>query len=130
MDEGPAVALVVPVLKSASVGGQPKAPRHGPFLLSEFLINAWGFETHTVAEQQVALGIESGLLRCLESQSHPSRVSTRRNFKIVFQTSLVSVINKVNSWVNVLIPHPRKLRNIAMPFGGIISDEVIALAGK
>src|SRR5439155_6583687 len=103
---------------------------HGPFLLSEFLINAWGFETHTVAEQQIGLGIEPELLRCLESQSHPSRVSTRRNFKIVFQTSLVSVINKVNSWVNVLIPHPRKLRNIAMPFGGIISDEVIALAGK
>jgi len=74
--------------------------------------------------------VESGLLRCLESQSHPSRVSTRRDFKIVFQSPLVPVINKVNSWVNVLIAHPRKLRNIAMPFGGIVSDEVIALAGK
>src|SRR5437870_13695095 len=99
---------------------QGKAPRHLPLVVSDFLIYAWRFETHTVAEQQVALGIESGLLRCLESQSHPSRVSTRRNFKIVFHTSLVSVIYKVNSWVSVLIPHPRKLRNIAMPLHRII----------
>ena len=76
------------------------------------------------------MGIDPEFLRCLESQSHLFWVGTRRDFKIVFQSSLVPVINKVNSRVNVLIPHARKLRNIAMPFGGIVSDEVIALAGK
>src|SRR2546427_12165242 len=109
---------------------QGKAPRHAALVVSDFLINVWGFETHTVAEQQVALGIESGLPRCLESQSHPSRVSTRRNFEVIFQASLVPVINKVNSRVNVLIPHARKLRNIAMPLSRIISDKVIDLAWK
>lgn len=55
-------------------------------------------------------------------------VSARSNYKIVFELTLVAVIDQVNSGIDVLVPYLGVRRNIGAPFLGIIADKVVDLA--
>src|SRR5208282_5249282 len=53
-----------------------------------------------------------------------------RDLEVIFEVSLIAVVHQVNAGVYVAVAHARELRNVAMPLGGIVADEVIAFAGK
>ncbi len=57
-------------------------------------------------------------------------VGARRYAEVVFELSLVAVVNQIDAGINASVLDSPKLGNIAAPFGGIIADEIVALAGK
>ena len=56
------------------------------------------------------------------------RIGAGGDLEVVFQLSLVAVVDQIDARINALIAHSRKLRNVAMPFCRIVADEIVALA--
>src|SRR6266852_2475078 len=63
-------------------------------------------------------------------QRDSTRVSAGSNNKVVFELTLVAVIDQVNSGIDVLVPHLGVRGNIRSPLLGIIADEVVGNAGQ
>ena len=55
--------------------------------------------------------------RALEAQSNLVRIGARRDAEVVFQLSLVAVVNQIDARINRLILHLGKLRNVVTPLG-------------
>ncbi len=78
---------------------------------------------HEVAGVQVSGG-------ALKGQCDLVGVGARSDAKVVFELSLAAVVGQIDSGVDGLVIHTRILRDATMPLGGIIADEIVALAGK
>src|SRR6266704_2401030 len=63
-----------------------------------------------------------------EAERDPVRVGGRRDAEIVFELSLITVVNEVDAGINRLILDAGRLRNVAVPLGGIVANEIAALA--
>src|SRR6266481_8473013 len=63
-----------------------------------------------------------------EAERDLVRVGGWRNAEVVFELSLIAVVNEVDAGVNRLILHAGELRNVAVPLGGIVANEIAALA--
>src|SRR5207302_4626214 len=98
-----------------------------------WLIDNWLAESQLRTlglHHQIPLGIY------LESfcawKCHPDGlgVTPRRHHKVVFQLSLVAVIDQVNARVNLPIADLGIGGNVAPPLRRIVAEEVVALAGQ
>ena len=110
-----------------------KLSRHLLLLSSGPLISPRSLQTDAAAcdlQNQITLRGQMHRLSSLKTQSDLPRVGARSHFEVVLQMSLPAVIHQVNSGINAAIAHPRKLRNVAMPLGRIISNKVIARPRK
>ena len=81
-------------------------------------------------KNKIALRADCDFMRAPELQPDSMGIGSGSNFKIVFQLSLIAVVNQINPGVNLLVAHARVLRHIAVPACRIASDEIIAFAGK
>ena len=117
---------------------QFKAACDGSFLGSELLIHARSSQSH-IAPSNVKNEIPSSnnswilgavIREILEPQRDLPGITAGRNFEVIFQLPLIAVVHEVHAGVHVAVPHPRELRNVTVPFCGIVPDEVIASSGK
>ena len=63
-----------------------------------------------------------------EAQRNLVWVGAGSDAEVVFELSLIAVINQVDTGINRLILDAGKLRNVTMPLGRIVANEVAALA--
>src|ERR1700674_710749 len=110
------------------VGDLAETSRNRLLSVASLLIDAWSVETHValVCREKQVTGINVGG-SAFEAQRNLARLSARRNPEIVFELSLIAVVNQVNARVNRFILHAAKLRNVMTPFGRIVPNEVVAL---
>src|SRR6202521_5556833 len=110
------------------VGDLAETSRNRLLSVAFLLIDAWSVETHValVCREKQVTGINVGG-SAFEAQRNLARLSARRNPEIVFELSLIAVINEIDAGINCLILHAGKLRYVMMPFGRIVPNEVIAL---
>src|SRR6266700_2317263 len=60
-----------------------------------------------------------------EFESDVFRIRARRNDKVVFQLLLISVVHKINAWVDVAITNPSVCWHVGLPGLRIIADQVV-----
>src|ERR1700686_2422806 len=82
------------------------------------LIDAWSVEAHValVCREKQVTGINVRR-SAFEAQRNLARLSAWRNPEIVFELSLIAVVNQVDARVNRSILHAAKLRNVMTPLG-------------
>jgi hypothetical protein len=52
------------------------------------------------------------------------------SYKIVrFEPALIAIIDEVHAGIDAVVLHPRVARNISVPLGRNISDQIVAFAG-
>src|SRR6185369_13604283 len=113
---------------NAVVGAPNEASRHLALLSVNLLVDAGSVQPNVPpvrAQNHVAFPINREF-RPLELQLHGVDVCSWRDFEVVFQFSLVAVIDKINPRIDVSIPNACKLRDVKVPVLGIIADDVIA----
>ena len=66
--------------------------------------------------------------RACNPQPNRLRARARLQHEVIFQLSLMAVVNQVHTLIDILVTHFGKPPNIRMPLLRIISDEVVALA--
>jgi hypothetical protein len=118
---------------NAVVGAPNEASRHLALLSVNLLVDAGSVQPNVApvrAQDHVAFPINRESFRPLELQLHGVDVCSWRDFEVVFQFSLVAVIDKINPRIDVSIPNTRKLRDVKVPVLGIIADDVIAPGRK
>src|SRR3954452_3299023 len=122
--------IVLAKRKTNTVVGTPnKASRHLALLSVNLLVNAGSMQPNVTpvrAQNHVAFPINREWFRPLELQLHGLHVCSWRDFEVVFQFSLIAVIDKIDPRIDVSIPNACKLRDVKVPVLGIIADEVIA----
>src|SRR6266849_4657239 len=64
----------------------------------------------------------------LEAECDLVRVGGRRHAEIVFELSLIAVVNQVDAGIDAFVLDAAKVRNIVAPFRRNIADEIVALA--
>ena len=79
-------------------------------------------------EDEVA-GFEVGG-SALEAQCDLVGFCAGRDPEVVFELPLIAVILQVDARIDALIFDAGELGNAAAPLGGIIADEIVALAGE
>ena len=68
----------------------------------------------------------------LKAESDFGGIGAGRHAEVVFELAVVAVavVHEVDAGVDIAIFDSAKLRNILVPFGGVIADEVVALPGE
>ena len=79
-------------------------------------------------DDQIAGRVGRHLLGSAECQIDRSRVRRGSDHEIELQFTLLTMINKVDAWIDVLINDASVLRNIGLPLLRIASQIVIALS--
>src|ERR1035441_10539501 len=68
--------------------------------------------------------------RSFEAQRDLVGIGAGSDAEVVFKLTLIAVVHEGDARIDALVFDAPKLRNAAPPLGGIIADEIIALAGK
>src|ERR1700693_5556952 len=66
----------------------------------------------------------------VKAQRDLIRVGAGRYLEVIFEPSLITVVNEIDAGIHRLILHAGELRNVAMPLGWIIANKIVALAGQ
>ena len=97
------------------------------------LVNKRLMQPHLPSVQfrhQVTARINSDFCRALKSELDRSRVGARANNKVIFQLTLIAVVNQVHARVDTVIFHLGVNRNACPPLLAVFAKEVVALAGQ
>ena len=127
------LALVIPsqTKRDLVLAFQNVANRNGALGAAFFLIGHWLAEAQFSAcdlHQQVTPRISTQALDALEYESDLVRIGMGCNLKVILKLALVPVVNEVNAGIDFCRHYPTVIRNAGVPLGGVISQEVIALA--
>src|SRR5687767_12936086 len=65
-----------------------------------------------------------------EGETNSVRFGTRGNYEVVFELTLVAVVDKIHSGINVLVLDSGKMTNTGPPPTRIRADQIIAGTGQ
>lgn len=76
-------------------------------------------------QDQVACRISSNLPGTQDLELDPTGISSGRDCEVVFQLLMISVVNKIDSWIHIFVADSGICLNISLPLRGVSADEVI-----
>ena len=68
--------------------------------------------------------------RSCKRESNPVRIRAGRDDKVILELALIAVHNQVHARIDTLVFDLCIVGNIRAPLGGVVADEVVALAGQ
>src|SRR5438552_11092486 len=81
-------------------------------------------------QQQVAAGVDFHSLGALEGKFDGLAVRAGRHDEIVFQLSLISVVDQIDAGIHVVVSDLGIGADVGPPLLGVASNEVVDLSGK
>ena len=109
--------------------GEVEVSRNFPPLSAHLLIDQWLAHQHFTGsrcEEKVALGIQLNAARTGYFEPYLIRIRTGRNDEVIFKFMLISVIEKIYSWVNIVILYARIVGHVGLPAARLVAFEVIS----
>ena len=79
-------------------------------------------------DYRIALAVEIKPIRSGKGQGNGGGVGMRGEHKVVFESASRFMIDEVNAGVEASVSDAGIMRDMCLPFGGIVADEVMALA--
>jgi hypothetical protein len=80
----------------------------------------------TQHDEEVALFVEPHLVGAVETQPDSLRIRRGRYDPVVFQVSVLSIVNKVYAGIDTKVPGFSIVRNRGVPLAWVVANKVIA----
>jgi hypothetical protein len=105
-----------------------QAAMDGPIYAQPLYVPGAGGPDLVVAasEQNEVAAFDDDSIRAVNRQPNDGWIRSRTHDEVVFQLSLISVVNQVHTRIHGLVAYFRKLPDVGVPSRGIASSKVVA----